>query len=75
MSLWSECCVAGAGGLCGKPVKHPISGMLGMCEEHRAHGTCCKCGRFWLQSGESGRVGDRDRIHTAFACTPAPEEP
>jgi hypothetical protein len=66
---WSRCCVAGAGGLCGKPVSKPMVGFLGMCDEHRSHGVCCKCGHFWLESHTTGRVESLDGMtHTAFAC-------
>lgn len=70
MSLWTECCVAGPNGLCGKPVRNPTVGALGACEEHSAHGVNCKCGRFFLASHTPGLVVSEGRRHTAFRCDP-----
>lgn len=60
--------MAGADGLCGKPVPDPVVGMLGFCDEHRAHGVTCKCGRFFLASNTTGRVESEGVEHTAFRC-------
>ena len=67
-SLWTRCSVATGSGLCGKPVKTPMVGALGFCEEHAAHGVCCRCGRFWLSSGRLPRVEYDGVTHTAFQC-------
>lgn len=67
--IWTECSVADANGLCGKPVKDPMPGALGFCEEHSAHGYCCKCGAFLLgPSTGVRRVESGGLVHTAFSC-------
>jgi hypothetical protein len=65
--------VAGADGLCGKPVREPVVGMLGFCTEHDAYGYTCRCGYFLLgPSTGVRRVGPDHRgiVHTAFRCEP-----
>jgi hypothetical protein len=65
--LWATCCVAGAGGLCGKPVRAPVVGMLGFCGEHEATGACCACGKFWIAADRDAQVG-RYGYHSPAEC-------
>ena len=67
-AIWRECCVAGADGPCRKPVRNPRVGALGFCNEHDAHGRCCRCGMFWLSLPGPGRVEYDGKTHTAFSC-------
>lgn len=68
-SIWSRCSVAGVGGLCGKPVRVPVVGVLGFCEEHSAKGENCRCGKFWIASDRDAIVGLYG-YHSPVRCSP-----